>query len=158
MDLRTLSDDLLTRVLESDSTAYEAWTRIQNIFLNNKGSRAAALEHEFNNLTLRAMPFLEDYCQRLKELSDELNDVDCPLNEKRLVLQLFRGLPTEYEPVDVYINQTLPPWETACSMLQLEHQRQYARDSLSPADVAAAVTHKTSNPPPNRRDTSASNR
>ena len=157
----TLSDDLLTRVLEPDSTAYEAWTRIQNIFLNNKGSRAAALEHEFNNLTLRAMPSLEDYCQILKELADQLNDVDCPVNERRLVLQLVRGLPTEYDPVGAYVNQTLPPWETACSMLQLEHQRQHARDSLSPAEVAAAVTHEPSNPPPNypnRRDTSAPNR
>ncbi|XP_023749695.1 uncharacterized protein LOC111897974 [Lactuca sativa] len=158
---RTLSDDLLTRVLEPDSTAYEAWTRIHNIFLNNKGSRAAALEHEFNNLTLRAMPSLEDYCQRLKELADQLNDVDCPVNERRLVLQLVRGLSTEYDLVGAYVNQTLPPWETACSMLQLEHQRQHARDSLSPADVAAAVTYEPSNPPPNypiRCDTSAPNR
>ncbi|XP_074300987.1 uncharacterized protein LOC141632331 [Silene latifolia] len=48
----TLSDDLLPRVLEDESTAYEAWKRVENIFLNNKGARAAALEHEFNTVCL----------------------------------------------------------------------------------------------------------
>nr|KAJ0200378.1 hypothetical protein LSAT_V11C600301260 [Lactuca sativa] len=46
-------------------------------------------------------------------------------------------------------------------MLQLEHQRQHARDSLSPADVAVAATHETPNPAPNfpnRRDNPTPNR
>ncbi|KAL7595102.1 hypothetical protein Lser_V15G28404 [Lactuca serriola] len=62
----TISDDLLVKVLVTESTALEAWTRIKNNFLNNKGSRAAALEQEFMNLTLKAMPSLEAYCHRLK--------------------------------------------------------------------------------------------
>ncbi|KAL3633608.1 hypothetical protein CASFOL_022370 [Castilleja foliolosa] len=49
---RTLSDDLLVRMLDTDTTAYAAWTKIQQNFLSNKGSRAAALEQEFSNLTL----------------------------------------------------------------------------------------------------------
>ena len=149
----TISDDLLARVLEPDSTAYEAWSKIQNIFLNNKGSRAAALEHEFNNLTLRAMSSLEAYCQRLKDLASQLNDVECPVNEKRLVLQLVRGLPSEFDTVGAYLNQTLPPWDTACSMLQLEIQHQRARDSHSPTEVAATIDHEPpANPNPRRND------
>ena len=31
----TLSDDLLARVLEDESTTYEAWTRVKNSFHNN---------------------------------------------------------------------------------------------------------------------------
>ncbi|XP_074309997.1 uncharacterized protein LOC141644381 [Silene latifolia] len=65
----TLSDDLLPRVLEDESTAYEAWKRVENIFLNNKGARAAALEHGFNNLKLVSMSSLEAYCQRLRDLA-----------------------------------------------------------------------------------------
>ncbi|XP_074270896.1 uncharacterized protein LOC141594806 [Silene latifolia] len=34
----TLSDDLLSRVLEPDTTARKTWLRVQNIFLNNKGA------------------------------------------------------------------------------------------------------------------------
>ncbi|XP_076901805.1 uncharacterized protein LOC143556353 [Bidens hawaiensis] len=136
----TLSDDLLVRVLEPDTTAFEAWTKINNIFLNNKGARAATLEHEFNNLKLVAMPSLEAYCQRLKELSDQLNDVECPVNEKRLVLQLVRGLSIEFDTTGSFINQSLPTWETACSMLQLEQQRQSARDLNSTPEAMAVVT------------------
>lgn len=58
----SLSDDLCLRILESDTTAYGAWTALKNLFHNNKGSRAAALEHEFNNLKLNSLPSLEDYC------------------------------------------------------------------------------------------------
>ena len=136
----TLSDDLLVRVLVTESTAYEAWCRIKAIFLNNKGSRAAALEHEFNNLTLKSMPSLEAYCQKLKELGSQLNDVDCPVNDQRLVLQLVRGLPAEYDTVGSYINQSLPTWESACSMLELEHHRQFARETMSTSAAMAAVS------------------
>ncbi|XP_074315643.1 uncharacterized protein LOC141651848 [Silene latifolia] len=55
----TLNDDLLSRVLEDESTAYEAWIRVKNIFTNNKGARAAALEAEFSSLKLESMPSLE---------------------------------------------------------------------------------------------------
>ncbi|XP_076939140.1 uncharacterized protein LOC143607656 [Bidens hawaiensis] len=122
----TVSDDIPVHVLQTDSTMFEAWTRIESLFLNNKSLRAAALELEFNNLTLKAMPSLESYCQKLKELSDQLNDEDCPVNNQRLVSQLIRGLPREYDTAAAYINQTLHTWKVACSMLQLEHNRQSA--------------------------------
>ncbi|XP_074274044.1 uncharacterized protein LOC141597479 [Silene latifolia] len=84
----TLSDDLLARVLEDESTAHAAWVRVKNIFTNNKGARAAALEHEFSNLKLESMPSIEAYCQRLKDLASQLKDVDAAVTDQRLVLQL----------------------------------------------------------------------
>ncbi|KAJ9556633.1 hypothetical protein OSB04_011247 [Centaurea solstitialis] len=104
----SLSNDLLVRVLQPESTARQAWVRVEKIFLNNKGSRAAALNHEFTNLTLNAMPSLEAYCQRIKELSDQFNVVDITVTENQLVLQLVRGLPPEYDTTAAYINQSLP--------------------------------------------------
>ncbi|XP_074300210.1 uncharacterized protein LOC141631439 [Silene latifolia] len=82
----TLSDDLLPRVLEDESTARAAWVRVENIFNNNKGARAAALESEFNALCLGNMPSLEAYCQGLRELVGMLKDVDAPVTERRLVI------------------------------------------------------------------------
>lgn len=66
----SISDDLCLRILEPDTTAYEAWLKLKNLFHNNKGSRAATIEHEFNNLKLTSLPSLDDYCHRLKELAD----------------------------------------------------------------------------------------
>ncbi|XP_074271848.1 uncharacterized protein LOC141595782 [Silene latifolia] len=132
----TMSDDLLPRVLKRDSTARQAWTRVENIFLNNKGARAASLEHEFNNLKLGKFPNFDAYCQRLKDLSVVLLDVGVAINEQRLVLQLVSGLPKEYDTVAAYINQTLPNFETARSMIELENHRHDSRD-----EPAALVTH-----------------
>ena len=136
----TLSDDLLARVLDPESTAFEAWNKVKEIFLNNKGSRVTALEYEFNHLTLRATTSLEAYCQHLKYLASQLEDVKCLVTANRLVLQLVRGLPSEFDTVAAYINQTLPTWDTACSMFQLENQRQRARDTHSSIEVP--ICHK----------------
>ncbi|XP_010675366.1 uncharacterized protein LOC104891379 [Beta vulgaris subsp. vulgaris] len=116
----SISDDLCLRILEPDTTAYEAWLKLKKLFYSNKGSRAATLEHEFNNLKLEYMPSLDAYCHRLKELADQMSDVDCPVTQQRLVLQLVRGLPPEYDAVASFINQQIPSFEMARSMLQLE--------------------------------------
>ncbi|KAL9226184.1 hypothetical protein vseg_002025 [Gypsophila vaccaria] len=142
----TLSDDLLARVLDTDSTAHDAWTRVQNIFLNNKGARAASLEHEFTNLKLTSMSSLDEYCQRLRDLASQLTDVDAKVTDQRLVLQLVRGLPSSYDTVASYINQTLPSFETARSMLELEQHRQQSRDDAPTALAASSSTPAHSSP------------
>lgn len=80
------SDEFLVRVLESKSTVFEAWTRFRNLFHNNKGAHAAALDQEFTNITLCAFSTLETYCHFLKEIVDQLNYVGCLVDESRLVL------------------------------------------------------------------------
>ncbi|KAL9237193.1 hypothetical protein vseg_011775 [Gypsophila vaccaria] len=141
----TVSDELLPRIMKEGSTALEAWNRLKDIFLNNKGARAASLESEFVNLKLESMTSLDHYCQRLRELSTQLTDVDAPVTEKRLVLQMVRGLPREYDTVVAYINQTCPDFETARSMLELEQHRTRTTDS-SPPTTGAALASQT-NPP-----------
>ncbi|KAK1431784.1 hypothetical protein QVD17_08432 [Tagetes erecta] len=75
----TLSNDLLTRLLDDDLTAHQAWVKVKNLFLNNKGSRASTLQHELTNITLAAMRSLEAYCQRIRELADQLAALDFPI-------------------------------------------------------------------------------
>ncbi|CAH1435467.1 unnamed protein product [Lactuca virosa] len=100
------------------------------------------------------MNSLDEYCQKLKDLADQLTDVENPVSEKRLVLQMVRGLPPEYDTAAAFINQTLPDWDTAHNMLQLEHNRQQARESQSVTGLAATVTEantvsdQPSRPPP----------
>ncbi|XP_076902346.1 uncharacterized protein LOC143557065 [Bidens hawaiensis] len=125
----TLEHDLLERVLVDEPTALEAWNRIKRIFHNNRGPRIAALEHKFVNLKLRDAASLADYCQRLKDIGTQLKDLEVPMDEQRLVLQLVRGLPTEYDVTGALINQQLPTWEDACEMLQSEHDRQATRET-----------------------------
>ncbi|KAJ0472171.1 hypothetical protein HanHA89_Chr15g0604031 [Helianthus annuus] len=148
----TLSDELLARVLEPDSTAYEAWNRIKKIFHNNKGSRTTTLEHQLSNITLRSMPSLDAYCQRIKELADQLKDVGSPVTDQRLVIQLVRGLPAEFDTTRAIINQTLPSWDDAVDMLQQEIQRQEAREALTPTEAHAAVSQHSTRHSQNSRN------
>ncbi|XP_074293817.1 uncharacterized protein LOC141620984 [Silene latifolia] len=134
----SISEDLLIRILETDSTAYEAWTRLKNHFHNNKEARAAALEHEFTNLSLSKCGSMDDYCQKLKDLATQLTDVGSSVTDQRLVLQMVRGLPASYDTVGAYINQLLPAFETARSMLQLEEHRRSARSEDTTAAALAA--------------------
>ncbi|KAL4589851.1 hypothetical protein LXL04_002762 [Taraxacum kok-saghyz] len=119
------------------------------------------------------MNSFEDYCQKLKDLADQLHDVENPVSEKRLVLQLVRGLPPEYDTTAAYINQTLPDWDTARSMLQLEQNRQQACDGHSSASTGPTATAEANTaadslsqppnrsfrgPPPNRQQQRGPNR
>ncbi|XP_074266400.1 uncharacterized protein LOC141589667 [Silene latifolia] len=136
----TMSDDLLPRILEPDSTAQEAWNRVNDIFLNNKGARAASLENEFHTLKLGKFPSFDAYCQRLRGLSGQLKDVGAAISDQRLVLQLVRGLPKEYDTVAAYINQTMPNFETVCSMIELENHRQSSREESTALVAPSAPT------------------
>ncbi|XP_076950880.1 uncharacterized protein LOC143624001 [Bidens hawaiensis] len=102
----TLSPKLMVRILKNESTAQEAWNRLENIFLSNKAFRAAALETRFTNLTLAKCSSLDDYCQKLKEIADQLEDVGQPVLESRLLIQLVNGLPSEYSVTGSLINQS----------------------------------------------------
>ncbi|XP_076899809.1 uncharacterized protein LOC143553789 [Bidens hawaiensis] len=123
----TISDDLLKRVLDSNATAHAAWTKLEKIFLGNKKARAASLETKFCNLTLSACSSIEDYCQRLTDLANQLADVDVPVTESRLVLQLVRGLPAEYNTTASLINQNGVDWDQAVTMLNDEVLRMEAQ-------------------------------
>ncbi|KAL7605023.1 hypothetical protein Lser_V15G17403 [Lactuca serriola] len=115
--------------LENDTTAQDAWNKIKTKFLNNKGSRADALEQEFSNLTLATCSLMEAYCHKLKVLADQMEDVENPVLEARLVLRMARGLPPKFDVVGAYINQRSPSCEMAHSMLQLEEHRQTSRQN-----------------------------
>ncbi|XP_076884554.1 uncharacterized protein LOC143533762 [Bidens hawaiensis] len=119
----TISKDLLSRTLEDDSTAYQAWTKIYDIFMCNKQSRAATLEHEFRNTTLAGCGNLDEYCKNHKEIAGQLGDLDQPVSVTRLVMQMVRGLSVELDTIGTIINNSCPTWDEARQMVQKEQQR-----------------------------------
>ncbi|XP_024964871.1 uncharacterized protein LOC112505156 [Cynara cardunculus var. scolymus] len=142
----TVSDDLFNRILDSTATALTAWTKLEKIFLSNKKSRAAALETKFCNLTLIACSSIDDYCQKLTDLANQLSDVDQPVFESRLVLQLVRGLPAEYNTIAFLINQQGMDWDQAVSMLNDEVIRLEAQKGSQTTVLAAPTAPPSANP------------
>ncbi|XP_021990975.1 uncharacterized protein LOC110887711 [Helianthus annuus] len=101
----TISNDLLHTILKPNTTAYEAWTTLENIFQDNKSSRAIHLLHKFSNTRLDGFPNVSAYCQLLKILANQLANVGSPVDNERLVLQLLSGLNEQYEGIATIIQQ-----------------------------------------------------
>ncbi|KAI3800229.1 hypothetical protein L1987_35540 [Smallanthus sonchifolius] len=140
----TISDDLLTRVLDTEATARTTWLKLEKIFLSNKQAKATALETRFVNLTLATCSSVDDYCQQLKELANQLVDVDQPITENRLVLQLVRGLSPEFDTIASLINSQNADWDLARTMLTDEVIRLEARKQQSTLVLVTPAA-----PPPN---------
>ncbi|XP_021991916.1 uncharacterized protein LOC110888713 [Helianthus annuus] len=145
----TLSDDLLSRVLDTDLTARDAWVKIQEIFINNKQARAVTLETKFTNTTLQSCSSFDDYCQTLKDIAEQLRDVDQPVTESRLVIQMVRGLPIECDTIAAIINREKSKWKIARSMIEDEQSRQVARSNPTRDTVLLHSTNPTSAPTQN---------
>lgn len=145
----TISHDLLHTILEPDATAMDAWNRLREIFQDNKNSRAVSLEQEFSNTKMEDFPTASAFCQRLKELSDQLKNVGAPVTNNRLVLQLVSGLTASYNGVATLIRQSdpLPPFYQARSMLTLE-EAGFAKQATVAAGTALVACEYSASPSP----------
>ena len=166
----TISTNLLHTIIEPDLSVMAAWNRLRDIFQDNKNSRAVALGQEFTHLSMTDFSNASSYCQRLKELSDQLKQVGTTVSNDRLVLQLVSGLTPAYNTVGNFIRQKspLPPFYQARSMLTLDESglaKQAAGaasamvaaslfDEDSPVDAPSSHTYHGGNKKPNRNNNS----
>ncbi|XP_045798114.1 uncharacterized protein LOC123892370 [Trifolium pratense] len=137
----TVTQDILSSILVINDTAENCWMRIAAMFRDNKHSRAVHLEHQFANTNLEDFPSTKAYCNRLKLLVDQLDNVDSPVNNTRLVLKMISGLTDSYVGFLTYIQQhdPLPQFETAKSRLELEEStmaQRIARESSNTSSPA----------------------
>ncbi|KAJ9554653.1 hypothetical protein OSB04_018698 [Centaurea solstitialis] len=148
----TISKDLLITILKPNSTAAQAWKALENIFIDSKLSRALYLENKFNNVRLESFSNVSAYCQELKILSDQLTNVDAPVSNDRLVLQLINGLGDRYESLATMLQQStpLPDFYTARSKLILEETRKNQSSKIS-TDAEAALNTQTTAATTDRR-------
>nr|KYP41371.1 Retrovirus-related Pol polyprotein from transposon TNT 1-94 [Cajanus cajan] len=123
----TISNDLLHTILQPDSTTQQAWEQLQNIFLDNKNSRAVYLENQFTHVHMDDYPNILAYCQELKMLADQLSNVN--------------GLNENYDGVATFIQQTnpLPPFYEARSRLILEETRKAKQVAFAATNAGTAL-------------------
>ncbi|KAD7477194.1 hypothetical protein E3N88_00330 [Mikania micrantha] len=142
----TISNDLLHTILKPNTTAHDAWTALENLFQDNKSARAIHLDHKFANTRLENYPNMSAYCQELKILADQLANVDSPVSNQRLVLQLISGLSDQYEHIAMMLQQTtpLPEFYEARSRLCMEESRKANQALHSAQAVGTALL--TTNP------------
>ncbi|CAH9142297.1 unnamed protein product [Cuscuta epithymum] len=129
-----------------------AWTRLANIFQDNKHARAVHLEDEFSHVRLANFASISAYCQQLRTIATNLANVGAPVEHNRVILRLVNGLTAPFATVASMIQQTipLPTFENARSILLLEEGRQahsVEHESHS-ASAPTALVHADNPPPP----------
>ena len=105
----TISKDLLQTIMKPGATGKELWAHLEEIFQDNKHTRAVYLEEQFNTTRLENFSNMSDYYKKLKQLSDQLANVGSPVKESKMVFQLISGLTKEeYDTITTMIQQADP--------------------------------------------------
>ncbi|KAK1430107.1 hypothetical protein QVD17_12618 [Tagetes erecta] len=140
----TISNDLLHTILSPDSHAATAWKALENIFQDNRNTRAIYLQHKFSNLKISDFPNVSAYCQSLKMISDQLTNVGAPVTNNTLVLQLISGLNGEYDGIAMLLQQRdpLPDFYEARSKLIMEETRKSNQVTTKDTALAATTDHR----------------
>ncbi|KAL7602927.1 uncharacterized protein LOC111906824 [Lactuca sativa] len=141
-----ISKDLLITILSPGTTAFAAWKAIENIFIDSKLARALHLHQKLANVKLENFPNMVTYCQEVKNLSDQLTNVEAPVDNQRLVLQLISGLSDQYDNIATLLQQStlLPNFYTARSKLCLDETKKSLHNPPVTA-LTASITAPTAN-------------
>ncbi|XP_076950687.1 uncharacterized protein LOC143623732 [Bidens hawaiensis] len=144
----TISKDLLYTIIKKNTTAYDAWKALADIFQDNKVTRGIYLANKLSNTRLDNFPNATADCQELKMLSDQLADVDKNIDDTQLVMQLITGLNEAYGPFANILQQLqpLPTFNNARSCLLREETRK-AETAMAASKAAGTALHASSNKP-----------
>ncbi|XP_021724706.1 uncharacterized protein LOC110692021 [Chenopodium quinoa] len=129
----TISRDLVHTIMKPGGTTLELWTRLEEIFHDNKHTRAVFLEEQFTNIKLEHYANMSNYCRQINLLADQLANVDCPVFDCKMVMQLITGLTKgEYDTVATIVSQSepTPSFNKARSMFLLEETRKNKQEEI----------------------------
>ncbi|XP_022008371.1 uncharacterized protein LOC110907744 [Helianthus annuus] len=143
----TISPDLVQTIMKKGSSAYVAWAALEALFQDNKAVRAIYLKQKFNSTRLENFSNMATYCQELKVLADQLNNVEAPVDDQSLVLQTLAGLTDSYDAVATVLGNTkpLPSFNEVRSQLCMNETRK-ANQASSSVNSAGSALHITSRP------------
>ncbi|VFQ83183.1 unnamed protein product [Cuscuta campestris] len=141
--LSTVNDEVSDLILSSTKSAVDLWTAVYNLFHDNKAARAMQLEHQFYS-TVKVTSTIATYCQNLRNIVDWLDNVDAPVTENQLVLQVLRGLPDDLSNQASFLQFQKPPptfMETRSALVLLERNRRPLASTGDGGPALAATTH-----------------
>lgn len=139
----TITDSLVETILTPKSTAHDLWMALENLFRDNKENRALQLENELRMITIGDTT-VQEYCRKLKSLSDLLANVESPVTDRQLVMHCLNSLNDKFEGIHNVIRHRSPftSFHTTRSMLLAEEERLSRQSKPS-------ITHNDSSSAPN---------
>ncbi|XP_057517886.1 uncharacterized protein LOC130798808 [Amaranthus tricolor] len=139
----TISPSLLQSIVRPDDCAFDAWTRIENNFQNNKTSQILHLESQFNDISLSNFSNVKAYCNELETITTSLTNLGASISDNRLALQVLYGLNSDYKNFRSLVQHMtpIPSFDTLRSMLELEERSNHKHSSTA-QDTALITTSK----------------
>ncbi|XP_073354830.1 uncharacterized protein [Aegilops tauschii subsp. strangulata] len=119
----TISPDIFHTVVADDDDACAVWTKINNLFTDNKLQRLVFLQQEFFGCH-QDDSSIDDYFMRLKRLADELRDIGAKVSDELMLSTLTAGLNEDFG--NVASNLSLlpnPTFQSVAAYLRLEERR-----------------------------------
>lgn len=86
-----MSDEILNIITEQYQSAQDLWTAAEDLFHDNKKRQVIYLTAEFGSMVQGDLT-ITAYYTKLKSIADALCDIDQPVFDKSLVLNILRGL------------------------------------------------------------------
>nr|XP_025885556.1 uncharacterized protein LOC101259868 isoform X2 [Solanum lycopersicum] len=80
------------------------------------------LKIQFHATTKEDLENIESYVNKLKTIANSLAEINSPISDSDMVLQLLAGLPIQYLPIKNTISSKwpLPNFEDACSLVYMQ--------------------------------------
>ncbi|XP_071678332.1 uncharacterized protein [Lolium perenne] len=120
---QTVSNDIFSTIVRDGDSAHMVWAKITGLFTDNKIQRVTFLQQEFFG-THQNDQSLDEYVLKLKSLSDELRDLEFPIDDKIMLSTLSAGLGEDLSNVASNLTLlTTPTFEQAVAFLRLEERR-----------------------------------
>ncbi|KAJ0438520.1 putative RNA-directed DNA polymerase [Helianthus annuus] len=153
----TISTDLLHTILKPNTTAYDAWSALSNLFQDNKATRTIDLNNRFANTRLEQFTSMSSYCQSMKVIYDQLTNIGATITEEQLVLQILTGLGEAYESIALIIQgqKPLPTFYETRSQLCMAETRKNTQAKQAAQLTGTALTTTTErdrNAPPRQSE------
>ncbi|XP_051202058.1 uncharacterized protein [Lolium perenne] len=119
---QTISNDIFHTVVRDGDSARTVWAKITSLFTDNKIQRATFLQQEFFG-THQNDQSLDEYVLKLKSFSDELRDLEFPIDDKIMLSTLSAGLGEDLSNAASNLTLlTTPTFEQAMAYLRLEER------------------------------------
>ncbi|KAK1683172.1 hypothetical protein QYE76_044020 [Lolium multiflorum] len=120
---QTVSNDIFRTVVRDGDSAPTVWAKITGLFTDNEIQRVTFLQQEFFG-THQNDYSLDEYVLKLKSLSDELHDLEFPIDDKIMLSTLSAGLSENLSNAASNLTLlTTPSFEQAVAYLRLEERR-----------------------------------
>jgi hypothetical protein len=110
----SISTDLYQVIQECGCTTRQFWLAIENHFLGNREHRTLHLDAALRTFVQGDLS-VNEYCHKFKAMADGLADLDAPVDDRILILNILQGLNQRF----VHVGSIIQRYSTFLNFLKV---------------------------------------